>query len=380
MRSEMKNKKLLIAAAVSLAVLAVIVFRIYGNIRSNQERAARAAQSSAASVDVVKVQRRDITPTLVFSANLEPVWSADLSPKFDSRLDKLFVDEGDRVRSGQVVAQMDILELSAQAFQQEGLLYEAFSDSEDAAAEYERNERLFAQNAISKKELDNSRSRRDMALGRRMAAQGSLRVLKERLSAASVASPRDGVVVRRYLHEGVYVKSGSPIISVADTTVLLANADVSEGHIADIYIDADAQISVAAYQGKTFGGRVTRVSPMASLPARTFKTEISIPNDDGELRAGMFVTVAVRGKPRLNALVIPQAAVVMREDQQTVYVVNDENIVQQKLLSTGAVDGGFIEVLQGVSEGEVIVVSGQNKLRQGALIAPRNAEGTGSAP
>lgn len=373
-----RNRKVWLAAIAAVVILAVIAFRIYANMRSNRERAAKVFQGAATPVEISVVERRDIVPTLFFSASLEPVWSADLSPKLDSRLDQLFVDEGDFVKAGQVVAQMDVLELSAQAFQSEGLLYEALSESNDAAIEYERNQKLFEQNAISKRELDNSRFRRDMTLGRHAAAQGALKVLRERIDAAAIRSPRDGVVTRRYIYAGYYVKSGSPIVSVADTTTLLAQADVSEGRIADVYMDAHAQVSVAAYNDRVFNGRVSRISPMAAQPARTFKTEITIPNESGELKAGMFARVAIRGKLKKDAVVIPQSAIVMREDQQTVYVVNDEDVVQQVLLETGAVENGFIEILKGLSGGERIVAGGQNKLRQGVKIASGSTDGAGS--
>jgi RND family efflux transporter MFP subunit len=364
-----KNKKARIAVIVCLVILGIIAFRIYVNMQKSRERAARVAQGAGTPVDLAIVARQDITPTLAFSANLEPVWAADISPKADSRLDKLFVDEGDMLKEGDMIAQMDTLELAAQAFQQEGLLYEALSSSNDAEIEYERNEKLFAQNAISKKELDNSRYQRDMAKGRYTAAQGGLRVLNERLDAANIRSPRDGVVTRRYVYAGVYVKSGSPIVSVADTTTLIAHADVSEGQIADVYLGAPVEIKVDAYKNKIFRGQVTRISPMASQPARTFRTEVTIPNVNGELRAGMFATVLIRGKAHKDVIVIPQAAVVMREDQQTVYIVNKDNVAQQVLLSIGATDGGMLEILSGLSGGETIVVGGQNKLRQGAKIA-----------
>jgi RND family efflux transporter MFP subunit len=117
---------------------------------------------------------------------------------------------------------------------------------------------------------------------------------------------------------------------------------------------------------------------MAAQPARTFKTEISIPNESGELKAGMFARVAIRGKLKKDVVAIPQSAIVMREDQQTVYVVNSENVVQQVLLETGTVENGFIEVLKGLSGGERIVAGGQNKLRQGVKVAPEPADGAGN--
>jgi RND family efflux transporter MFP subunit len=375
---EKKNKRKLMAAAAGALILAIIAFRIYANMAANRERAARVFQGAATPVEVAQVKRQDITPTLVFSASLEPVWSADLSPKLDSRLDQLFVDEGDVVKAGQLVAQMDVLELSAQAFQLEGLLYEALSEQSDAAIEYERNQKLYEQNAISKRELDNSRFRRDMTMGRHAAAQGALKVLRERIDAAAIRPPRDGVVTRRYIYAGYYVKSGSPIVSVADTATLLAQADISEGRIADVYMDAQVEVGVAAYNDRTFNGRVSRISPMAAQPARTFKTELSIPNAAGELKAGMFARVSIKGKLKKDAVVIPQSAIVMREDQQTVYIVNDEEVVQQILLETGAVENGVVEVLKGLSGGERIVTGGQNKLRQGSRIMAEPADGGGS--
>ncbi len=368
MQFGLKNKKVTIGIAVCLAILAVVAFRIYSNMALNRERAARVFQGTTASVDTAIVKRQDIVPTLKFSANLEPVWSADISPKIDSRLDKLYVNEGDYVTAGQILAEMDKVELGAQVFQAEGLIYEAMADSEDAAREYERNTKLYEQNAISKKEVDNSKSRKDMTAGRYTAAQGALKVLKEKLDGLTIRAPRDGVVTRRYVQAGVFLKSGSPIVSVADTTVLLAKSDISEGQIGNVYMDAPAKITVAAYEGKSFSGQVSRISPLADLPARTFKTEIRVPNPNNQLRAGMYAAVSVSGQTHRSAVVIPQTAVVMREDQKTVYVVNADNVVQQKLLELGAVEEGWVEVLKGLSEGERIVVSGQNKLRQGVKI------------
>lgn len=368
MQFGIQNKKVRIGVIVCIAILVVVGYRIFSNMAANRDRAARVFQGSTVSVETALVKRQDIVPTLKFSANLEPLWSADISPKIDSRLDRLYVDEGDYVKAGQILGEMDKVELSSQVLQAEGLIYEAMADSEYAAADYERNVKLYAQNAVSKKDLDNSRSRKDMTAGRYTAAQGALKVLREKLDSLTIRAPRDGVVTRRYIQAGYFVKSGTPIVSVADVTVLLAKSDIPEGQIANIYMDAPAGITVEAYAGKVFEGTVSRISPLADLPARTFKTEIKVPNADSQLRAGMYAAVAVRGHARKNVLVIPQTAIVMREDQRTVYVVNAENVVQQKLLEIGAVEGGLVEVVKGLAEGERIVTGGQNKLRQGSKI------------
>lgn len=364
----LRNKKVQITLICSLVLVFVIVFRIYSNISLNKDRAVRASQTNAVVVETVVVTRKNIIPTMIFSANLDPIWFANISPKIDGRLASLYVDEGDYVKSGQIVAQMDVDELQAQVLQAQGSVHSSGAQKNDAMTQYERNLKLYEQEAISKKELDSSRYQQEITIGNHTSAQGSLDLLNEKLNSATIRVPRDGVVTRRYLYDGYYVKSGEAIISIADTTFLLAVADIGEGLIADVYLGADVEITVVAYRDEVFHGKVNRISPMASLPARTFKVEIKIPNTDNRLKAGMFSTIAIRGQERKDVLVVPQAAIVMREDQRTVYVINEENIVQQKLLEIGAIDGDNIEVLKGLDEGSRIVISGQNKLRQGMKV------------
>lgn len=365
----MENKKLKIVLICSCLLVLVIFFRIYTNISSNKEKALRASQTNAILVETALVTRKNIVPTMAFSANLDPIWSAAISPKIDGRLANLYVDEGDYVTSGQIVAQMDVDELQAQVSQAQGSIHSALAQKNDATVQYERNLKLYKEDAISKKELDSSKYQQEIAIGNYTTAQGSLDLLSEKLSSATIRVPRDAVVTRRYLYDGYYVKSGEAIISIADTTSLLAIADIGEGLIADVYLGADVDVTVVAYHDEVFHGKVNRISPMASLPARTFKVEIKIPNTDNRLKAGMFSTIAIRGQERKDVIVVPQSAIVMREDQRTVYVVNSDNIVQQKLLETGAIDGDNIEVIKGLSEGERIVIGGQNKLRQGMKVS-----------
>lgn len=377
MKLGIANKKVRMAIIVFAVVFGIIGFRIYKNISDNQQKAARVSGAGSIEVETTVVGRQDIIPELVFSANLDPVWSAEISPKFSGRLDRLRVDEGDIVVVGQVLAQMDTAELASQVYQAEGALYSAQANRQDAVADYDRNAKLYEQGAVSKKEYESSRFKQDNATGSYSAAQGGLNVLQERLDSATIRSPRTGVVTRRFLHEGYYVNSGTPIISVADTSELLAVADVGEGHIGAIYLGASADICVAAYGGELFRGKITRISPVAQLPARTFRVEINIPNQDQRLKGGMFATITIHGQVRKSTLVIPQTAIVMREDQKTVYIIDPNNIVQQKLLEVGSINDGMVEVLNGLDEGDRIVISGQNRLRQGSKVTYENNNSSG---
>lgn len=371
-----KNKKVLyIVAAIVLVLAGVITYRIYHNISANKERALRMGQGKVLAVETAAVGRRDISPLLNFSAGLEPLWNADISAKLDGRIDRLNVEEGDRVSAGTVLAVLDTNELEAQVSQAQGNLYSAQANLEQAESDLRRTAALAKQGAISEQALDTARIKRDMAVGQVNSVQGNVAALASRLGYAEVIAPRDGIVVKRFLQSGYYAKAGTAMITLADVTTLLAKATVGEAQIGQLQVGAEVKVLVNAYPGKEFSGRITRISPMASLPARTFTAEISIPNSEGLLKPGMFANTFVRGAFHKNALVVPESALVMREDQKTVFVVLPDNTVQQRVLTLGYVGDGWAEVLDGLQEGDQIVVSGQNKLSDGVRVSAGSKEG-----
>lgn len=366
-----KNKKqLAIVLAFVIALAGGVGFRIYQNISANKERAGKMAQEKAVSVQVVQVSRRDILPKMIFSASLEPVWSAEVSAKVDGRINTLPVAEGDIVKAGSVIATLDTNELAAQVIQAQGNLAAAQSNLEQAQLDYNRYSVLAAQGAISAQMLDNARTKRDLSNAQVRAAEGSLALVREKLNNASVTSPRDGVITKRYLQAGAFTRVGSPIVMIADVSTLLAKATVGEAQVADLTAGSPVKVRVDAVNGKEFAGSVTRISPMAVLPSRTFTAEIAVPNAEGMLKAGMFARVELDSKVHSGVIAIPENALVMREDQKTAFVLTDDNKVQQRLLKLGYVGDGWAEVLEGVTAGETIVVAGQNKVKDGALVTP----------
>ncbi len=363
-----QRKALLIAAVVALVLAGLIGYRIYSNMHAGQERAARASQGQAVAVEVAVVTRQDVTPVLTFSSSLEPVWNADIASKVDGRIDQLTVDEGDAVTAGTTIAVLDMGELSAQVIQAEGSLLQAQANLEQAELDFRRMETLSAQGAVSSQTLDSARTKRDLAVGQVRAAEGAVALYNSKLTGATVTVPRDGIVVKRFLQPGFYARAGSAIITVADITTLLAKATVGEAEIAQLTQGTSVKVRVDALGSQEFNGTITRISPVAAMPSRTFIAEISVPNRQNALKAGMFARVEVPGQVHAQAVVVPETALVMKEDSKTIFVVNAENKVEQRLLRLGYIGGGWAEVLDGVKEGEKIVVAGQNKVRDGSTV------------
>ena len=363
-----KKKLLFITGIIFLFLTAMISYRIYSNVNANKERAARAGQSKGVAVEVATVSRRDITPLMTFSANLEPTWSADISAKADGRIDTLNVDEGDYVKAGSVLAILDINELTAQVIQAEGNLYSNQATLEQAELDLSRTQALAKQGAISTQALDTARTKRDLAIGQVRAAEGNLALLQARYANANIIAPKNSIVLKRYVQAGVYTKAGTPILNLGDVSSLLAKAIIAEGQINDISVGKSVVITISALGNKAFTGTISRISPSATLPARTFTVEISIPNPQGDLKAGLFAKVDIPAAVHKNVLAVPESALVSREDQKTVFVVNKNNKAEQRLLKLGAISGGWVEILEGLHDGDTVVVGGQNKIKDGSFV------------
>lgn len=364
-----KRKAIIIVSVIAVVLAGIVGYRIYSTTQASKARAARASQGQVVAVEVAAITRRDIVPVLNFSSNLEPIWSADISSKVDGRIERLTVDEGDAVTEGMTIAVLDMGELSAQVVQAEGNLFQAKATLEQAELDLRRMEILANQGAISAQALDSARTKRDLAAGQVRAAEGTLALYDSKLTGANVNSPRSGVVVKRQLQSGYYTKAGTAIVTLADISTLLAKATVGEAEIAQLALGATVKVKVDALGGQEFSGTITRLSPVAAMPSRTFIAEISIPNLQNILKAGMFAKVEIPIQPHAQALVVPETALVMKEDIKTVYVLAADNKVQQRALKLGYVGDGWAEVLEGVKEGEQIVITGQNKLRDGSKVS-----------
>lgn len=369
-----KNKRIMIGAIIVFLILTLTIsYRIYTNLAANKDRADKATQGRAVAVETAVVTRRDITPTLLFSANLEPVWSADISSKVDGRIDRLVVEEGDGVKAGDIVATLDTNELAAQVLQAEGNLLTAQAGLEQAELDLRRNDALAKQGAVSLQTLDTMRIKRDLALGQLRSAEGNMSLLTARLENANITAPRNGVVIKRFVQSGYYTKSGSAIVTLADTSSLLAKATVGEAQMQDIIIGSTVKVLVSALGNKEFSGVITRLSPAAASPSRTFTAEITIPNPQGELKPGIFANVSTPVQARKNVIAVPESALVMKEDQKTVFVVNAQGVAQQSVLNLGYVGEGYAEVLAGLQEGDIIITAGHNKVKDGSVIAGAKA-------
>ena len=363
-----KNKKTIwIVVIVVLLLGAFLGFRIYSNLNTAKQKAAAITKGRVVTVEVMPAFRKNIMPVIVLSAALEPIWYSDISPKVDGRIGDLMTDEGQVVYAGQVIATIENDEFAAQVSQAQGTAYTTKADLAQANADLARYERLYAQGAISVQQYEAMRTKTAALEGQLRANEGNIGYLEARLGNTNVITPHAGTVIKRYLQAGDYAKAGVPIFNIADLSMLAAKATVGENQINQVTLGASAKVVVDALDGREFMGTVTKVSPAAIVPAHTFSMEVSLDNAEGILRSGMFAKVVISGKERQQALVVPEASLVLFEDQRTVFVLIGDQ-VQQRKLKLGYVGDGWAEVLSGLNPGELIVVAGQNITRDGSKV------------
>lgn len=362
------DKRFKILAFVLAVLLIIIGVRIFMNVMSSRERAEKATQGKAIAVPTGFAKRETIKPVLTFAGNLDPVWQAKIASKIAGRIQSVLVNEGDYVEAGTVLAALDSSEIDATVNAARGSVYDAKANLEQAATTLARYQRLLEKGAISQQEVDNASFARDMAAGKLESAQGTYENAYSRMEGTRVITPHAGYVVKRYYQEGYYAKDTDALFNVADISTLLVKINIPEGQIGAVALGSVAEIEVPAMPGKKFQGKVTKIAAVADAPGRTFASEVSIPNSEGLLRGGVYANVYIKSNDKPNALVVPQSAIVMREDQRTVFVLDQDNFVKRKVLTTGYIGNGLVEVLGGLEENERIIIGGQNKIREGSKV------------
>ena len=363
----LQNRKVKIVLGLLLAVCVIIGYRIYSNIQADRARAAKMSQSRSIAVVTAHPVRRTIVPQLHFSGSLDPEWQAQVAAKVDGRLEKVYVHEGDRVEKGQVLAILEQMDTDANLLSAKGSYLDAQTSLRKAETDLARYEKLYATGAVSQQVVDDYRFARDNAAAKLEAARGSLQGMESKAAGTVVTAPADGIVAKRFYQEGYYAKAGTPLFAIADISMLKTTIHIPEGQVTGVKVGNEADIALPAYPGKKLVGKITRIAPVADLPAHTFAAEVSVDNSEG-LLAGVYANVSLIGEPREQVLTIPMHAIVMRDDQQTVFVADAQGVVQRRVLALGYSDDKVAEVLSGLDEKDTIVVEGHNKLREGSRI------------
>ncbi|MBL8245913.1 MAG: efflux RND transporter periplasmic adaptor subunit [Rhodanobacteraceae bacterium] len=310
-------------------------------------------------VEVAKASRSAVTAAFQGTANLVPEAEADVVTKTSGVVLQIMVEEGDRVQAGQVLARLDSDRQRLALKQSEANLRKLEND-------FKRQEELIGRKLISQDVFD--RSRYDLDTQR-----ASYEIAKLELSYAEIRAPIGGVVSKRMVKVGNLIQLNQPLFKIDDFDPLEAMINVPEREMRLIQAAQPVQMLVDALPGTVFAGAVARVSPVVDASTGTFRVVAQFKDDSGQLRSGMFGRVRIVYDQRADALVVPRSALVGDDKDASVFVV-EADVAKRRKVKLGYADGGQVEVVDGIAEGEQVVTLGQAALRDGAKVQVINSE------
>ncbi len=304
-------------------------------------------------VEASLVERGDISAYYSNTATLEAEQEALVVAKVRGIVKQVLVEEGDRVRAGQVIAKIEDNQYRIEAERAKSTMDRLYN-------EYQRSKELFDRTAISAEEFESKRFEYE-------AQKSAYELAKLNQEYTSIKSPINGVVSERFIKVGNMIGTDQQVYRVTDFDPLQAILYIPEHEMAKIDKNQPAEIKVDALPGQVFNGHVERISPIVDPTSGTFKVTVIIDEKNNRLKPGMFGRVKIVYDTRVATKMIPKIAVMSEDQTQTVFVVKD-SLAYKKIIKTGYVNGTSIEVLEGLEEGEIVVTTGQGSLKDSAKV------------
>lgn len=400
-----------------VGVAALVLYR--GWAATQRQATALRTGRGEIPVQISPVVRRDLAYSMSATGDIAPLMQVDLFPKVSGYLERINVNIGESVRQGQVIAQIDrndflhkVKEAEAKVAQAKANLAEieagtrteeirqaeeavkqAQSRFDNARLQRERIEALFKREVISKKESDIAEMEYTVAEAQLAANRERLKLLKEgarqevresslaklkemeailaqeqtRLQNTQVIAPFNGEITRKSVDAGALVSPSTPLVTLVHTETLKVVANVLEKDIPLLKAGIRAKIQAEAYPGRVFEGKVVRINSALDLTTRTLQTEINIPNPGHLLKPGMFSRIEVTLLEKPGTLTVPRGALIEEGGKRSVFVVEGNQALQRPIV-TGVEQDQWVEVLEGLREGDRVIIKGQGSIKDGSKV------------
>ncbi len=331
----MKKSILLLAALAAVAC-------------GNQGETQKVPEVVTPNVEVATAESRDVPQENVYASTIQAYAVNNIAPQTAGRIRKINVEVGDYVVKGQILAEMDHLQLEQTELQ-----------VQNDDIEYERLKGLYAEGGVSQSDFETAE------LGYKL-RKSNLANLREN---TILRSPITGYVSARNFDAGDLFSMSAPLFTVQQVTPVKLLVGISESEYTKIRKGDKVSLTVDAIPGQEFSGKVDRLYPTIDPATHTFKAEVVVPNTDRVLRPGMYARVTVNFGTR-RSIIVPDKALVKQEGTGTrfIYVLRADNTVSYLPVTVGRHMGQEYEVLSGLEEGARVVVKGQALLRDGVKV------------
>jgi RND family efflux transporter MFP subunit len=345
LKSKPKVTKKIVLIIVILVLVALGIYRIVESLEPPVT-----AEKTPVNVVTAVVERGNIYATSPLTGRIEAVDSAVVVPMVAGEVTRVAVSLGDYVKKGDLLFEIDKTQ-AATSYNSAKIAYDS------ALKDYERMKVLYQEGAISLQQYQGVETQLNVA-------RENLNAAAEALGYCTVTSPIDGYITSVNVAEGSIASQASPAVTVADVIKLEINTNISEYLINNVKVGNRVDIFIKALSKEPYQGTITAISPAPAPGTLTYPITISVDDDSGDIKAGMFAEVQIVSDMRENVICVPSDAIFIRAGEPKV-VVLDGNIPSLVTVETGLDNGVMAEVISGLKEGYVIVVSGQQYVVEG---------------
>jgi RND family efflux transporter MFP subunit len=316
------------------------------------------------AVKVERVQRRKINAFLVLNGVVEPERKVEVYSRLSAYVKNIIKEEGDFVKKNDVLALLDDTEIRISYRQAQIQLEQAKLNLTDEENNYRRSQELKKTEMLSEQDYQLSHANYNKAKLDYQTKLENFKDLELQLSYARIKSPVEGYVTERLMEVGSRVNANQHIYTVEDFSPLLVRVYVPTADIVNLKTEMEAQVVTDVLKGMVFEGKVKLINPRIDVQSGTVKVTVEVFDSTRKLKPGMFVETRIIVSNKPDALVVPRKSIIYEQNQSYVFMFNFQGMqVSKHSIKTGISEGDYIEVEEGLNEGDRIVTVGVEGLK-----------------
>ena len=319
------------------------------------------------NVQTRAAEKQALKPFVEAIGTLNAYEEVTISAEIEGIVRDVKVNEGSVVTKGMVLAALDDTDYGLEVKRAEAAVRQTEATLSNTQVEHQRKEALVKEELVTKQQFEDVATRLALADAELERARAALSLAKTKLAKTKIYAPLACQVRDKKVSTGDYVKNGTQLFVIIQSNPIKVNFFVAERDIGKLRKDQEVTLKVDAFPDREFKGKVSIIYPSLDEKTRTLKVEALVPNNDGLLKPGLFAKVVLYTGEAKSTVVVPITALLYEEERMRVFVVEGDT-AHERAIKVGAKYGEVVEALEGLKEGETVVIAGQAGLSEGAKV------------
>ena len=350
-----------------IQALSLMMIGLVAVISSCSKESEEEIEQAAVKVEVQKIKSIDKAKELQFTGIIEADDKLVLSTKIVGQITNVLVKEGDKIKQGQLLVEINSNDIKSKRNAVSASLREAQASLENVNKNYERIKILAQKGSATQRELDDITTSKEVGESKVVSIQASIKELNELLTYANLKSPISGFVSQKFVNVGDMATPGSPLLALESLDNLKASINVPEFEIGMLDENDPVQVKIDALPNKTYRGVIEKIIPSTAFSGAQYKVNIAFESLDRNVKPGMFARVNVN-KNLESKILIPASTIERRGQLHGVFTVGQQGEAMLRWVRIGETYPEGTEVLSGLSQDETIIISSEAKLYDGMKV------------